>query len=201
VGYRDDVADQLAGLCGHLMVDLRPQTVIQTAQRLRQSPGFIAFGGRFLYVTPSLIAQVAFQSAWGRWIAPDPPGFARAASVFDRTVHRPSAERGSDRDASGGGGFFQGWAGSLAPPDLGREEALLRLLRLVEVQPDRCCPSVPVVEGCTTEELSTDPPGYEAEQARRQLVWLAEKLTHFGNTSGRRSDSAATGPRRDRAAP
>src|SRR5437868_825184 len=62
----------------HPMLGLHPPDVLQIAQRLRQSPGFIAFGGRYLYVTPILIAQVAFQSAWERWVAPDPPGFLRA---------------------------------------------------------------------------------------------------------------------------
>jgi hypothetical protein len=181
VGYRDDVADELAALCGNPMIGQRPPEVVQIAQRLRQSPGFIAFGGRYLYVTPTLIAQVAFQSAWERWAAPDPPGFLRALPepLIEPFIARVQGA-GSEAMRQAVSDFFLGWAGRLGPPDLGREETVLRLIRLVEAQPETMLPLLcGLVEGCPTDELRRIHSGYEAERARRQLVWLAEKLTHF----------------------
>ena len=181
VGYRDDVADELAALCGHPMIGLRPPEVVQVAQRLRQSPGFIDFGGRYLYVTPTLIAQVAFQSAWERWVATDPPGFLR---VLPEPLIEPFIARvqgaGSEAMRQVVSDFFLGWAGQLRPPDLGLEDAVLRLVRLVEAQPETMLPLLcGLVEGCPTDELRRIHSGSEAERARRHLVWLAEKLTHF----------------------
>ena len=181
VGYRDDVADELAALCGHPMIGLRAPDVVQIAHRLRQSPGFIAFGGRYLYVTPTLIAQVAFQSAWERWVAPDPPGFLRSLPepLIEPFIARVQGA-GSEAMRQVVSDFFLGWAGQLGPPDLGHEDAVLRLVRLVEAQPETMLPLLcGLVEGCPTDELCRIHSGFKGERARRQLVWLAEKLTHF----------------------
>ncbi len=181
IGYRDDVANELAALCGHPMIGQLPLAVVQIAQRLRQSPGFIAFGGRYLYVTPQLIAQVAFQSAWEQWVAPDPPGFfgALPEPLIERFITRVQ-DAGSDAMRQSVSDFFLGWAGRLGPPDLGREEVVPRLVRLVEAQPETMLPLLcGLLEGCPTAELQRIHASYEAERARRQLVWLAEKLTHF----------------------
>ncbi|MGP0067421.1 MAG: hypothetical protein ACLQGP_27975 [Isosphaeraceae bacterium] len=181
VGYRDDVADELAALCGHPVIGLRPPDVVQIAQRLRQSPGFIAFGGQYLYVTPTLIAQVAFQSAWERWVAPDPRGFLRSLpeALIEPFIARVQGA-GSEAMRQVVSDFFLGWAGQLRPPDLGLEDAVLRLVRLVEAQPESMLPLLcGLVEGCPTDELYRIHSGLKGERARRQLVWLAEKLTHF----------------------
>src|SRR5262249_33767449 len=76
--------------------------------------------------------------------------------------------------------FFLDWAGRLGPPDLRREESVLRLGRLGEAQPGTMLPLVGGLGGSwPTDELRRIHSGYEAERARRQLVWLVEKLTHF----------------------
>lgn len=181
IGYRDDVAGELVALCGHPMIGQRPLEAVQLAQRLRQSPGFIAFGGRYLYVTPTLIAQVAFQSAWERWVASDPPGFLRALPepLISPFIARVQSA-GSEAMRQAVSDFFLGWAGRLGPPDLGNEDAVLRLVRLAEAQPETMLPLLSgLLEGCSTDELRRVHSGYEAERARRALVWLAEKLTHF----------------------
>ncbi len=175
------MADELAALGGHPMIGLRPPEVVQIAQRLRQSPGFIAFGGRYLYVTPTLIAQVAFQSAWERWVAPDPPGFLRSLPepLIEPFIARVQGA-GSEAMRQMVLDFFLGWAGQLRPPDLGLEDVVVRLVRLVEAQPETMLPLLcGLVEGCPTDELSRIHSGFKGERARRQLVWLAEKLTHF----------------------
>ena len=136
VGYRDEVSDQLERLCNHPMIGLRKNDVVGVATRLRQSPGFIAFGGRYLYITPMLIAQVAFQSAWDRWIGPDPRRFLAEfpADLIDSLAERSqAAATPAMRDAVSD--FFLDWVRNLGPADLGREGSVARLARLVEVQP------------------------------------------------------------------
>jgi hypothetical protein len=73
VGYAEDVSEQLALLCK--MVGLESATVINVARRLHDRPGFVAKTTRFLYVTPQIIAQVAFWAAWRRWIQDNPRQF------------------------------------------------------------------------------------------------------------------------------
>ncbi len=185
VGYRDDVKSELEGLCSQPLVGLRADAVVKAAHRLKQAPGFIAFAGRYLYVTPTLIGQVAFQGAWDRWIAPDPDAFLSALQEsFIVPFMRRVQEAGTEAMRSIVSDFFLGWTMKLGPPELGAEETVLRLVRLVEVRPEVI---VPILRGL----LEATPPddlrrlhssSWGGQQARRQLVWLAEKLSHFSET-------------------
>src|SRR5262249_2000381 len=141
VGYCDDVADQLDMLCNHTMIGRSPADIVGIAQRLRQSPGFIDFGGRFLYVTPMLIAQVTFQWAWERWIEPDPRRFLGGirAQLIGSFVERVQMA-GTLAMRQVVSDFFLDWVSNLDPPDLGREEAVSRLVHLIEVQPETLVP-------------------------------------------------------------
>jgi hypothetical protein len=65
VGFKGDVQHQLEWLCQ--AVGLNPERVRDTAARLKQAPGFIALGERYLYVTPRLITQAAFQFTGIPW--------------------------------------------------------------------------------------------------------------------------------------
>jgi len=60
LGYRDDLAGQLNGLCSLLGRD--PQDTRERIERIRTCTGFIAGAGRFYYVTPAPVAMVAFES-------------------------------------------------------------------------------------------------------------------------------------------
>ncbi len=180
VGYRDDVASELKQLSAHPAISCDPQQIIQIATRLKHSPGFVAFGGRYLYVTPKLIAQVAFQSAWVRWVAPNPQGFLKALppNLLDGFVkqagHAPEhAKTVSD--------FFLKWATKLGPPDLAYEAQVDRLVRLVETDPEIFLPLLQaLIERIPSGELqSLHTRNLEGQNARRQLVWLAEKLAHL----------------------
>lgn len=185
VGYRAEVKSELEGLCSLPLVGLHPDNVVKAAQKLKQAPGFIAFAGRYLYVTPMLIGQVAFQGAWDRWIAPDPDAFLSALQEsFIAPFMRRVQEAGTDSMRKTVSDFFLAWTTKLRPPDLGAEETVLRLVRLVEVRPEV---TVPIMRGL----LETTPldelrrlhsSRWGGRQARRQLVWLAEKLSHFPET-------------------
>ena len=73
VGYRDEVKEELDLLCK--ISNLNRENVLEIAQQLKDIPGYVAFAGRYLYITPEIIAQVSFEGAWKRWIQYDPPAF------------------------------------------------------------------------------------------------------------------------------
>ena len=179
VGYRDDVKAELEAVCSLPLVGLSAAEVIKAAGRLRHAPGFIAFAGRYLYVTPNLIAQVAFRAGWSQWVAPDPAAFLAAlpATLVEAFIQRVQGlGNGEMREAVAH--FFLDWARALGPPALGSEPAVARLARLVEMDAATYLPLLKKL-------LFDTPPGelcrlhladYAASQARRALVWLAEKL-------------------------
>ncbi len=182
VGFRDDTANELKELCAHPAINLDSRKVVEIATQLKQSPGFIAFGGRFLYVTPTLISQVAFQSAWGKWVSPDPSGFLQnlSPSLLDGFIEQ--ARRAPNPElARAVSNFFLNWATGLGPPDLAVEATAVRLVRLIESDPDLFLPLLKrLLEGMPEEELQTlHALTIEGQNARRQIVWLAEKLAQL----------------------
>jgi hypothetical protein len=181
VGFRDDVANELTSLCGLNMVKLQPHQVKQTAQRLKHSPGFIAFGGRYLYVTPQVIAQVAFQEAWHRWIEPDPACLLNALPPSMVDAFMEQVERaGTPAMRETVSRFFLDWALRLEAPDLSDEPRVLRLVHLIEMEPKKLVPCLrALLERTSVNELHRLHSIAGRERTRRQLVWLAEKLAHF----------------------
>ncbi|OWK38337.1 hypothetical protein FRUB_07457 [Fimbriiglobus ruber] len=182
IGYRDEVGHELERVCAHPQIALRPIDVVQVATKLKQSPGFIAFAGRYLYVTPRLIAKVAFEAAWNRWVGPDPDRFLGhlAPEFLDRFIERVQVD-GTEPMRAIVSDFFFAWASKLGPPDLGREDSILRLVRLVEVRPNDFLPVLRgLLERTPIDELrGRHSASEEGAQARRQLVWLAEKVACF----------------------
>jgi hypothetical protein len=79
VGHCDAAAAQ-AELLGKLL-DEDWKQLVKTARGLKDSPGFVTVGALYLYVTPSIIAQIAFERAFARWIAPDPRAFFARMAV------------------------------------------------------------------------------------------------------------------------
>ena len=73
VGWEDDVAEQLECLAELTGVD--PASIRNAASRLKDAPGFLASTPRYVYVTPQIIAEIAFQHAWTRWAEPNPRKF------------------------------------------------------------------------------------------------------------------------------
>lgn len=186
VGYKGDVRQQLEWLCQ--AVGLNPEKVIEAAARLKQAPGFIALGERYLYVTPRLIAQAAFQSAWARWIQYDPDRF------FIERLHNELIDGFADQIRICGSPemkqvfsrFFQNWTSRLTARDLANEATVSRLVRLVEIEPQTLLPQLRrLIESIGVEELRQLHSSPFQSAARRELVWLADKLLrlpdHFGD--------------------
>ena len=179
VGYRADIRQQLELLCQ--ATGLQADRVVQTAVRLKQAPGFIALGERYLYITPQIIAQAAFQSAWARLIGPRPEQFfleQLPAELIDAFADQLRA-CGSDEMGRIFAGFFQNWTSRLAGSDLADEVTVRRLVRLVEVEPQTLLPQLRrLIESISIEELRQLHKGYASSgwPARRELVWLADKF-------------------------
>jgi hypothetical protein len=178
VGFKGDIRHQLEGLCQ--AVGLQPDKLVETARRLKQAPGFVALGERYLYVTPQLIAQAAFQSAWEQWIRADPERFFLVrlpGELVDQFVEQLRA-CGTSEMCQTFFRFFQNWTTRLSGPDLADEATVRRLVRLVEVEPQTLFPLLRrLVESLPIEELRqfhARPPG--GPEARRELVWLADKF-------------------------
>jgi hypothetical protein len=191
VGYKGDVRCQLERLC--TAVGLQPDSVLQTAARLKQAPGFIALGERYLYITPQVIAQAAFQSGWARWVAADPERFF--VERLPAELLAGFAERiracGTVEMRQAFFGFLQNWTSRLTAPDLADEPTVQWLVRLVEVEPQTLLPRLRrLIEATPVEELrkrhARDTGGdrdlerlqrsASGQAARRELVWLADKF-------------------------
>jgi hypothetical protein len=164
------------------MLNIQPKAVRDVAERFRHSPGFIAYRSRYLYVTPLLMARVAFQSAWERWIAPDARRFLAEfpADLIDAFMERVQAS-GTDAMREVVSDFFLEWVRNLGPLDLGHEPTVSRLVRIIEVNPGPLGPLLrDLIERTSLEELGRLHSGYKGEKSRRELVWLAEELAYFG---------------------
>lgn len=179
VGYKADIRQQLEWLCQ--ATGLQPDRVLQTAARLKQAPGFIAFGERYLYITPQLIRQAAFQAAWARWIEPDPESFFRQrlpGEMIDGFADQ-LRDCGDERMGRVFADFFRGWTSRLTGRDLADEAMVSRLVRLVEAEPQTLLPMLRrLVEATDLEELRQLPTHNTSRRwpVRRELVWLADKF-------------------------
>jgi hypothetical protein len=182
VGYTEDVSEQLNLLCK--AVNLSPQSILEVAKSLHDKPGFVAKTTRFLYVTPQIIAQVAFSAAWRRWVQDDPRGFFKRlpeALLPDfqervRTTALPEERRVFAE-------FFFDWLASLKPSDLGDPESVGRLISLTEVEPEIYLAHLNRLfsEASNTEigAIRNEQQGWIRTGSRRNLVWLLERLVWF----------------------
>jgi hypothetical protein len=178
VGHGDAAAAQ-AELLGKLL-DEDWKKLIRTARGLKDSPGFITVGALYLYVTPSIIAQIAFERAFERWIAPDPRTFftrmpeALVKAFLDRVaMHGTGDIRQTVRD------FFWDWAASLDVTALADDSAVERLDALVDTAPETF---LPLVRGLVAKTTRAELYAISATSTRaswgprRSLVWLAERM-------------------------
>ncbi len=177
VGFRDDVKEDLDSLCETL--DIKKGTVIDTANRLKDIPGFISFAGRYLYVTPELIARVAFENAWREYAENDPTNFLEKipSNLIESFLQRVS------RSASGEvrqivGDFFRTWTSRLQPIDLTNTEVVNRFVILADTNPENYLPKLAqLISISSRDELLQIHGGYQG--TRRSLVWLAERMARL----------------------
>lgn len=189
VGYQGDVVGELAALCNAVpTAGLTAARVAAVARSLRRSPGFVAVGVRYLYVTPRVIAQAAFRSAWDRWVAPDPEAFFAAlpVSMVD-ALARQIRDAGTADVRRQFIAPYESQARRLTPADLANPDLMLRLFRLVDVEPEALLPALcDLIESAAPSQINTldQTPSRNPDRpanwpARRELVWLAERQLRF----------------------
>ena len=177
VGYRDELKEELDCLCEILKLDR--DKILEVAQQLKDVPGFIAFAGRYLYITPEIIAQVSFEGAWKRWVEYDPPAFLDKIPNFllDAFLNRVSTS-GSKEVRRIVGEFFWNWTAKLQPIDLSDISKIDRFVVLAEINPNDYLPQlVRLIDRASKDELLKISGGYRG--TRRPLVWLAERMAAF----------------------
>ena len=178
VGFSGDVSTQFKDLCALTRLDEEESK--RRAKKLKDSPGFVAIGGRFFYVTPEAIAQVALEEAWRHWIK-DNPGefFKRVPESLLEEFHDRVAHSGREEFRSAMADYFTHWSSELTPADLGDKKKVDRLVVLVETDPTRFLPSLArLIDRAKPEELMTDN-GSRGWGSRRSIVWLCERLSAF----------------------
>jgi hypothetical protein len=184
VGFKQDVASELEELC--LWKGLDKPDVLDRVMRLKDSPGFVAIGGRYLYVTPKIVADVCFQDAWERWFAADPEAaLSRLPAALIEPFQRRIAASGSAAARRAVAGFFRRWATALTIANLANQTDLERLLALGETDPDFFLPLISkLVLHSSLDDLRAIDTKRSAERAwrwgpRRYLVWFLERIAAF----------------------
>ncbi|GAB1540622.1 hypothetical protein NUACC21_32910 [Scytonema sp. NUACC21] len=177
VGYRDDVKEELDILCE--ILKLERTKILEIAQQLKDAPGFIAFAGRYLYITPGIIAQVSFAGAWKRWVEYNPPEFLTKIpnSLLDSFLNRVSTSA-SQEVRRIVGEFFRNWTAQIQPIDLSDSSIVDKFVVLVEIYPDRYLPSLArLIDRASHDELLKI--SGEHRGTRRSLVRLAKRMSAF----------------------
>lgn len=180
VGFVEEVREELETLCKFL--DLNPTTVKQAAIRSKERPGFIVRGGRYLYLSPAVVANSAFRAAWKRWAADDPTHFlSRVPPPLLRTFLRRVERSGDATVREVVGKFFFDRTAAFEPGDLADPAVAQLLATLVSAEPTRYLPLLrKKIEDADSESVAGITGEYRGTQApRRTFVWLAQRLIAF----------------------
>lgn len=179
VGYKSDVAHELDELC--VLTGLDRRTVLSVVNRLHDVPGFIAKGGQYLYITPEIIAQVAFDAAWRHWCKDDPAAFLAAISPSLVSVFMDRVTRSASEEVRRiVGGAFRRWASGFAPRQLAEPAAVHTLVTLADIDPTAYLARLrAIIEDARIEDLGQIDRASGAYAVRRPVVWLAERLAAF----------------------
>lgn len=181
VGFRDDRENELTELCK--LVGRDPQDTRERIEKIRTRIGFVASAGRFYYVTPAPVAMVAFESAWDRWIGPNPNRFLNGlpedlVQAFQDRVAGASPEVGAEV-----GRFFRNWTITRGARILESESDTRHLLALVVADPVTQVPLLrALVESASASQLrqgARDRFPFGSSTPRRLLVSLGEELAQF----------------------
>jgi hypothetical protein len=179
VGFGEGVAEELDALCQFTGQDR--QQVLEIAAALKDAPGFIARTTRYMYVTPEIIARVAFARAWHRWFEPDPSAaLRRMPPTLISTFQARIARSATAEVRALTGQFFWDSIAALKPADLADEDTVERFATMINTNPDLYFPRLALlVRNATREELLQERGGLGHRSSRRTLVWTAESLAAF----------------------
>jgi hypothetical protein len=180
IGHTEDVAGQLTMLAE--LTGITPEDARRTAARLKDAPGFIVVTPRYYYVTPQIIAEIAFRRVWRERGAPNPAGFLDRMpeplrSAFELRI-RGLAEPQVRSIVSA---HFRQRVADLTSADLADSVKVAPLLGLLENDPTAYLPQLTrlVRDASETELLAINGAGAGVRGTRRELVWSAERVAIF----------------------
>jgi len=182
IGCSAGVTEELDILCG--FVGIERHSAQRALESVHDGPGFVGRSGRYLHVTPELIACVAFEDAWRRWAARDTRAFFAGVpqGLLDAFLSRVwrSAPEEVRRECAG---YFRAWAERLTAADLADAATVHRLVSLVDTEPNQYFPLVRrIIESATLEQLqgvSGAANSFGGWGPRRALVWMAERFAQL----------------------
>jgi hypothetical protein len=185
VGFKDDMRPELVSLCS-LAGGLNPDDISSAGKHLRDSCGFVGVAGRYMYVTPPIVARWAFEAAWRRWAADDvagflkkvPPGLLQGFLDQVSDVGNATAQEEVSR-------FFEDWASALSPLDLAKIEITDLLEALTETRPATYLPRLrKIMESASDGELASIVAEGQSGRwgPRLHLMWLARHLAAFNES-------------------
>lgn len=183
VGFREDVAGELQALCRWLSLD--KDDVLVRVTRLKDAPGFVAAGGRYLYVTPKIIADVVFQDAWERWFVDAQARLSDLPVILTESFQGRVAASGDGTARRAVAGFFCRWATALSIAELADYGNLDRLLALGETDPELYVRLISSkIQAGSLDELRAIDAQHSAGQPgrwgrRRYLVRFLERVAAF----------------------
>jgi hypothetical protein len=173
VGFRDEVTLEMDSLCQLLQLD--KNKLIPTANKLKDVPGFINYAGRYLYVTPEIVARVAFENAWREWAEHDPNAFLkRIPDILLEAFLQRVSRSASQEVRQTVGEFFRRWATNIQPDHLVNTNIVRLFSILVNTAPQEYLPKLDnLIKQASREQL------LQLQETRRDLVWLAEKMARL----------------------
>jgi hypothetical protein len=182
VGFRDDVADELASVAQLLALSL--DELHQHLRVIRNGPGFVAEAGRYYYVTPTIVAETLFARAWEKWAAGRDSSFLERAGtlpkeLFDSFLKRVSINAPPEVRRTVGE-YFRQSLNVLTGLDLRDDQVVRRAAVLVEAHPKDAKFLSAALAKASDEEVQAISGAYgRGWGPRRTLVWLAEKLARY----------------------
>jgi hypothetical protein len=172
---------ELESICRLLGEDVK--VIEENLAVIKDAPGFVERTALYYRVTPELIAAIAFEAAWQRWVDDDAVAFLERLpdDIHSSFLERVSEGRNDEvretvRD------FFRRFADSFTPSDLGKLDLVTKLTKVVETDPAIYLPQLlRILEQASPPEIRADSDltWLGSSNPRRQLVWLAEQLVQF----------------------
>src|SRR5262249_56591284 len=108
---------------------------------IKEIPGFIERGELYYRVTPELISLIAFEAAWKRWAEPNVQKFLESIPERLQESFFQRVSQGRDPEVRNTvQGFFREFADSFEPRGLADLALVNRLIRIVEIDPEKYLP-------------------------------------------------------------
>lgn len=172
-GVAGNLEGELKSLCDLVGLDLGDtRTRLAKVQKIT---GLIGRTSRYMYVSPTPIAMVCFQSAWTRWVEWNT---ARFLSNFPKELMErflPRASRASKEVGKVVTDYFRDWIASRGGEIFSTDAETQQLLLLVRADPDRMLPRLrDLVLRATPEQLAS---GYRS--GRRALIVELPEIARY----------------------